>query len=122
MHPSKFFKEVDCRISIELGEVYDNRLKAWLQTIHPLNILHSEIYLPFYRVRIAYDTAKEVHKERDMYVIMSTVTEDGEHHIYAEIQAEMSLADYRADHPHKEMRNLEMLETEHICDLVLRVG
>lgn len=120
MHPNKFFKEVDCRISISLGEVFDQRLKEKLEREHPLNFLESRIIVPLYSIKMEYETIHNHFKSGEKFMIMEQVyDENGEHIIYAEIQAEWRLQQYAEKH---NLKNARVISTDPLCDIVLSIG
>lgn len=123
MHPSKFLKEADCRVSIELGGIYDSRLKEQLMTIHPMNILQSEIILPFYEISIEYDTANHNHRSGKRYMISNTPIDVEEDQLcFMDFEAEYYLQLNNEARPENPMRNLEVISVECICELVLRIA
>ena len=119
MHPSKFFKETNLRTGIDTFEIFDEDLKQKLMQIHPLNFIKTKVTLPVYKVLVSYETHKGNLKEIEKYMVMDSPVDEQEGEYYNEVWAEMLTQDYGQEHS---MKNIKVLNVEHICDAVLPIG
>ena len=117
MHPNKFFKEVGLRTGIDTFEILDTDLKNKLQELHPMNFIKTKITLPVYRVLLSYETSSGNYKKSEKYMVMDNAP-DGEES-YEDFWADMLADDYCKKY---KMKNVSILEVQHICDAVLPIG
>lgn len=123
MHPSKIISESDCRVSIELGNIFDNRLKEKLMNLHPKNFIKSNIVLPLYEISIEYDTVNNNHRVGKRYMIANTPIDDkGDQICFMDFETEYLLEQFNEEHPEKQMINLKVENVECICELVLQIA
>lgn len=123
MHPSKIICDADCRVSIEIGDIFDNHLKDKLMNVHPKNFIKSNIVLPLYEISIAYDTVNNNRREGKRYMIVNTpIDEKGDQLGFIDFEAEHLLEQFNTCHPEKQMFNLEIESVECICELVLQIA
>ena len=117
MHPNKFFKEVNLRTGIDTFEIFDGGLKNKLSELHPMNFIKTKVTLPVYRVWLSYETDKGNYKESEKYMVMDNPVDEEE--CYEDFWADMLSRDYCDEHG---MKNVCVLEIQHICDAVLPIG
>lgn len=123
MHPSKMIRESDCRVSIDLGNIFDNRLKEKLMNIHPKNFIKSNIVLPLYEISVEYDTVNNNHRVGKRYMIANTpVDDEGDQMCFMDFEAEHLLEQFNEEHPEKQMINLKVEDVECLCELVLQIA
>jgi hypothetical protein len=117
LHPSKFFEWCAIRTSIDMFEIFDDNLKQKLMNIQPKNFIKSKIVHPVYEVKVGYETGCGNYKESTKYMIMDNPDQDE----YSDFWADMFVKDYEREHK-ESIKNIEVLNIQHICDAVLRIG
>lgn len=123
MHPSKIIGESDCRVSIEFGGIYDNRLKEKLIEIHPKNFIKSDIILPLYEIAIVYNTINNNHREGKRYMIANNpIDEEGDQICFMDFEAKHFLEKFNEDHSKNPMLDMKIEDVKCVCDLVLRIA
>lgn len=115
MHPNKFFTEANLRTGIDTFEVFDGDLKKKLSELHPLNFIKTKVTLPVYQITMSYFTDNGNYKETDKYMVMDNLA-DAE---YSDMWSDMFARDYAEKY---RLKDLQILNIEHICDAVLPIG
>lgn len=121
MHPSKFFREVSCKIGFDVIEHFDTELKEQLKNVHPMNFIKSKLECPVYKVIVEYDTLNGNHHKSEKYMVLDSCRDESPDE-YSDFWADMACSDYNLTHPNNPMLNMKIIDVLHICDAVLSIG
>lgn len=117
LHPSKLFEWCAIRIGIDTFEIIDENLRQKLINLHPRNFIKSRITLPVYKVIVRYETVKGNYKKSEKYMVMESLDEAE----YSDMWADLFARDYEEEYK-QTIKNIEVIEVQHMCDAVLQIG